>query len=108
MDAFKSKVVEIARRAHHLVFGEVVYCTNSECREWISKEGTNHPNVRKRWMVDVFIGDDTEGTRVTLCPSCIKQFFHMTEKHYLDIERGERLVKGEVDVSEFYTEVLGR
>jgi len=95
------------RKLLPMFFGDVIHCDHSGCHEWTLPHKTPE-NPRERWFINVYIGGDDENVRVNLCPKCIKYFFNLEEKHYQDIERGERLATNKISGADFYAQIAGR
>jgi hypothetical protein len=89
-------------------FLDIIVCSNGECREWGLLKNARPVDVRKRWLINVYIGDKDEGSRVNLCPKCVKLFFCLEEKDYKAIERGEMLAGGVISPADFYAQIGAR
>jgi hypothetical protein len=86
----------------------VVVCTVEGCGNWTLKSLTTNPDVRKRWMVNIYIGDEEEHAYINLCPACVKNTWNLREEDYKSIERGEKLATGRITSEDFYAQIGGR
>lgn len=68
-------------------------------------ESTSHSEInsdpRKRWIIEQYIGDETEHEIVNLCPTHIRILFGMQETDYAAIELGEQLASNKIGVGEW-------
>lgn len=90
-----------------LFLGDVIFCHNGDCTAWTLDAGQSNANPRKRWFVDVYIGTEEENARVNLCPKCVKHFFSLEEKDYVELERSEKLASGKISPQQFKAQVMG-